>query len=276
MINKKHICLVLHCLRQTEAAPDVHPELSIPLSELEALILELKQQNFEFCLPQDAKNYSGKTCSFTFDDGYFNNQLFLKLAERYKIPFILFVSSYNIINKIPFIWDYMMNKKIQEWGFAKKDYRNIYSEIAKSDFQSLMTENHRPFTPEELLSFNQNTFAYLGLHTHSHQPLVGRFIDNAQFELEENRQFLKSYPKALLQDLALPNGLYDRKTLNILRGSCSRSYTIRGGGFSPDSNIISRISLINSTYGGKLITQIEKSFSVKRKLLRIIESLKNG
>ncbi len=269
----QHICLLFHSLREGGIAPAIHPELSVELSQVETLILQLKEEGFHFCLPWEGAGQK-KTCSITFDDGYFNNTLFLSLAEKYHIPFIIFVSTFNVVSQMPFIWDIMKLKGIDDWGFARKNYLDMYEQFKPHDFESLMQFSHRPFTSEELLSFSVNPNVYLGLHTHSHQPLVGDYVDHVDWELDTNLEYLKAFKNILPKDVALPNGMYTQETIKKLRRRFDRIYTIQGGGFSLGASIINRISLINPHFGGDLMLQITKSFSFKRKILRNLKNVK--
>ena len=89
----KNICLVIHCIRQKSSPePQIHRELFISRSDIENLIINLKEEGYCFKLPGNIGQSDGPVCSLTFDDGYFNNQDFLEVAEKYNIPFILFLT----------------------------------------------------------------------------------------------------------------------------------------------------------------------------------------
>ena len=60
------------------------------------LLCQLAEYKFLFCLPNATPPEAPKTCSFTFDDGYANNVQFLSLAEKHRLPFVLFVNSINM------------------------------------------------------------------------------------------------------------------------------------------------------------------------------------
>ncbi len=266
-INDKHICILLHSLRKCKEAPHIYPELSIHVDEVDELIGQLKQQGYKFVLPSEIKTKSSsieKTCSVTFDDGYFNNSYFLPIARKHNIPFVLFVSSYNIENQVPFIWDIMEVLGKKEWGFAMDHYQSIYEKLNKESYQKLMDQFYRPFTLDEILEFESDTHAYLGLHTHTHQPLIGKFVENIDAEIDKNLNFLSQFTKPLTRDFAFPNGLYNRTSLNKVKSRFDRIYTIHGGGNSADSQMVHRVSLLNPEFGGPMVDQIQKSFKLKR------------
>lgn len=267
------ICLLIHCLYNDDSPKIIsHPELFIHISEVEKLFDYLKNQGYKFCLPEDSGKIKGKTCSMTFDDGYFNNQLFLPLAEKYKIPFILFVNSLNILEQKPFIWDVDYQLRSSD-VILSRNYSESYKTLNIISSSSLMSNsNHKPFSIDEFREFSSNSFTYLGLHTHSHQILINKYHFNINQELELNSNFLSSYPSFLKKDLALPCGLVSKSVLSRLNTIYDRIYTIDGGSSNPSmyckKSKISRISLVNPLLNGDLLDQIVKSNTIKSKIKR--------
>ena len=154
------------------------------------------------------------------------------------------------------------------------NYRELYEKLSPGEIDLLKNENHRPFTMEELQAFALHPLAYLAPHTHTHQPIVGKYITNMDSELQENISFLNSFSSSLVDDFSLPCGLYTPSTEKILLERFQRIYTIDGGGFSPSDRVISRISLISPDMGGDLMAQIEKSFQWRPRLLRKIMNIR--
>jgi peptidoglycan/xylan/chitin deacetylase (PgdA/CDA1 family) len=272
---RKHLCLLIHCFQRSYSQNIIsHKELFIQLKDIEKMIRSLKQSGYKFVLPMEIQETNGPTCSITFDDGYFNNSYFLELAEKYSVPIILFLTSYNIINQKPFIWDIWEAKRNGKWRMSFFNYRELYAEQNPEEKYLLQNENHRPFTMEELKSFSSHPLVYLAPHTHTHQPIVGKYINNIESEIEENISFLKSFSSPLLNDFSLPSGLYTKLTKKVLLERFQRIYTIDGGGFSPLDRFINRISLVNPDVGGDLMSQIEKSFHWKSKSIRKITNMR--
>jgi hypothetical protein len=269
----KKICLLIHCLYNNDSPKIIsHPELFIHTSEVEKLFEYLKNQGYKFCLPEDSGKIEGKTCSMTFDDGYFNNQLFLPIAEKYKIPFILFVNSLNILEQKPFIWDVDYQTSSRD-VILSRNYSESYKTLNTIHSSSLMSNsNHKPFSIDEFTEFSSNSFTFLGLHTHSHQILINKYHLNIYQDLELNSIFLSNYPSFLKKDLALPCGLVSKSILNRLNTLYDRIYTIDGGSSDPSVNrkksTISRISLVNPLLNGDLVDQIVKSNTIKSKMRR--------
>lgn len=274
---EKHICLLIHCLKKDfNEKVLVHEELFIHLKDIEDMLNALAKAGYKFTLPMKVERKDVPTCSLTFDDGYFNNSYFLDLADKYAVPFVLFVTSFNIRSQIPFLWDVWEATRSDKLHLSHIDYREFYEHLeANRERQEglMLNDNHRPFNDRELGAFACHPFAHLALHTHTHQPLIGKYTRDMHATLEENVSYLKNFMNPLLTDLSLPCGLYTNSTLKILLKRFKRIYTINGGGFSASDRVINRISLVNPIVGGDLMTQIKKSFKwtsiARRKIVNI-------
>lgn len=245
-----------------------HKELFINLSDVDALVRSLKEDGYRFNLPGSATKEDGPVCSLTFDDGYFNNHHFLEVAEKYGIPFILFIASYNVIHRLPFIWDIWEATRTSKLSTSAADYRKLYESLNRNERDLLYNESHRPFTQEELSAFAAHPLVHLAPHGHTHQPMVGKYLKGMDAEIDNNLTFLAKYKGTLNDDFSLPCGLSTGRVKKRLLTRFQRIYTIDGGGFLPDDRVISRISLVNPDYGGPLKEQIRQSFGLKRRLVR--------
>jgi peptidoglycan/xylan/chitin deacetylase (PgdA/CDA1 family) len=265
----KNLCLVIHCIRDNIAPePVAHKELFIHLSDIDALIRSLKEDGYRFNLPGRVAKSDGPVCSLTFDDGYYNNSNFLETAEKHGVPFILFLTSYNVIHQIPFIWDIWEASRTEKLPISSVDYQKLYESLNGNEKDFLYNDSHRPFTPEELEAFAAHPLVHLAPHGHTHQPMVGKYLKRIDAEIDNNLTFLAKYENTLKEDFSLPCGLYTRYVKKRLLKRFERIYTIDGGDFSPGERVIHRISLINPDFGGPLREQIKRTFSIKSQLIR--------
>ncbi len=219
-----------------------------------------------FKLPHQISSKQSNFCSVTFDDGYANNRFFIDIADKFNIPFIVFLSSYNIIDQVPFLWDLHQKHKLVPPNETGLSYKELYAKIDSKSKDVLMNEAHRPLTLAELTLMAKNKWAHFGLHTHHHQPLTQKFLDLIPQEIEQNIDFLSQFEKSLLKDFSLPCGMFSKAIIKKMLNFFDRIYTIEGGYFIPGSKIIHRISLVNPEVGGSLIEQIERSFKIKNKI----------
>jgi peptidoglycan/xylan/chitin deacetylase (PgdA/CDA1 family) len=264
-----NICLCLHCIgHDADPEPKAHRELFLRPEEVDALFASLRSEGYRFALPGDATEKSSPVCSVTFDDGYYNNRHFLATAERYHIPFILFVTSYNVLHRIPFMWDVWESTRTGRWPISSANYRKLYESIGPGERALLSNDTHRPFTAEELGAFAAHPLVHLAPHGHTHQPMVGRYLKGMDGEIDDNLAFLSQYGNTLLEDFSLPCGFYTGYLKRRLLDRFRRIYTIDGGGFYATEGIIHRIPIISPEYGGDPRDQIRRSFGAKARLLR--------
>ena len=276
-VRPVHLCLVAHCLSTpVSEKPQAHPELFLQGQDLSDLLDELANDGFRFVLPTEPDAAGQNTCSVTFDDGYANNAMFLPIAERFGVPFVLFVASLNIAQQLPFLWDAKSVAGEKGWRHWSDDYREAYRGLADDVVQRLLgDDNHRPFTMTEFETFAAHPLTHLALHTHSHQPPVGRFLSGVAREIEENQQFLRPFPRTLLRDLALPCGLYTPWTgRRILATGVDRIYTCDGGGAQHGGPIIHRISLVSPSVRGSLMTQVRRALAWQVRLRRQVANFR--
>ncbi len=258
----KNICLLFHCIADdSEPVRGPHPELFIKKNDLRKMIEELLSRGYAFSLPWKMR-LDKPNCVVTFDDGYFNNTKFLDLSKEYGIPFILFLNSYNIIEGKPFIWDIWEENLKSVFPYARIKTKELYAKYGHEKYyDSINSDSRRPFTLTELRDFAGQDNIHLGLHTHTHQPLVSRFAEEWEAEIQQNKQFFTDHGLDFVNELSLPTGIYTRDAITWTRDRFQRIYTINGGTFSSGAQIIDRISLISCKMGGSLIEQIDRSIA---------------
>lgn len=271
----KNLCLVIHCLRdKSSPEPIVHRELFIPLADVQELLIYLKAEGYCFKLPGDIGRSSEPVCSLTFDDGYFNNSYFLETAEKNGVPFILFLTSYNVIHQVPFIWDIWEATRAERWPISSHNYQKHYEKLNDNEKDLLNNDSHRPFTQEELDTFAAHPLVHLAPHGHTHQPLVGEYLKGMDAEIDNCLAFLTRYGNALKEDFSLPCGFCTGRVKKRLLKRFKRIYIEDGGDFLPGGRIINRVSLINPSVGGPLREQIRRNFSIKTRLLRKVINIR--
>jgi len=274
---KKHLSLAFHCLKKNHSIQTPYnPELFITVSELESLIKELLSRGYSFDLIRNLKEDVHPTCSISFDDGYYNNYLFQPLAEKYNIPFIVFISAYNIRNGSFYLWDLMSSNNHSTWNWKGQSYIDLYkdqNDIMLKDPN--LNDLYRPMTPDELRSFSDHSKTFLGNHTFSHTPLIKNQLDRA-LDIEACSSFLADYPNVLRDELALPCGLLSGRGKEFASQGIKRIYTINGGLNLVSDPIINRISLEGPSVRGPLIGQIERATNpihlLKRKIFTFVHS----
>ncbi|MCG9875823.1 MAG: polysaccharide deacetylase family protein [Leptospiraceae bacterium] len=260
-----NLCLTLHCLFDEEGEkPLVNKELFISIQYLKKFLTSLQEKEYKFCLPENVK-IGQKNCIITFDDGYYNNALFQKIAHEFNLPFIIFLVGYNILNGQPFIWDRVAydQSNLQYWNM---DYQKIYENIEQSSF---LSENvvHRPFTLEEINKLGEDKNVYFGYHGFYHQPFTFKSTKYFEREFQKSKEFMDLIHKKL-NHFAFPNGLYTKKAKKIALNNYDYLFTINPGNFRSNDRVINRYSLINPDYYTDFIDQIHRANYLHKKIIR--------
>ncbi len=235
-----NLCLTFHCLYENKTgSPVVNQELFIHIDAIRKFCIFLKENEYNFCLPENALK-GKKNCIVTFDDGYFNNSYFLKIAEELEIPFIIFLAGYNIENQMPFLWDLdaVSEKKSNYW---KSDYSYTYNRLEKYK-DKLLNDYHRPFSLQEISSLGKSNFVHFGYHGYYHQPFTffgEKFIER---EVVKSEEFMKKLNVKTINHFAFPNGLSSFYSKWKVKSKYDFIYTIDPGGFSIGSKFINRFS----------------------------------
>jgi peptidoglycan/xylan/chitin deacetylase (PgdA/CDA1 family) len=263
----RNLCLLFHCIKNDcNDYAQANPSLYISLKEIEDLLQALINKGYNFSLP--GKGNESSACSITFDDGYSNNRLFLPLAKKYKVPFLLFLSSYYSQNQVPYIWDLMEFHKKDSWSFYKDDYYKSLNTLSLEQKNSLMDEAHRPLTTEEIKKLDLEEEFFLASHTHTHQPFFGSFEENSENEINQNISYLEQFDSFISTEFSFPCGISSRSKRKELLSKFKRIYTVDGGSYKQEDRVINRISLTSPRYSGPLLQQIENQLKLSYKFKR--------
>jgi len=267
-----NLCLTFHCLYNKGLEnPLVNQELFISSEDIKKLCINLKSKGYNFCLPETTiKNQ--RNCIITFDDGYYNNFYFLEIAEELKIPFIIFLSGYNIETNSPFLWDTIpySNINLKYWN---TDYSVSYNKVKESQIK-LKYSIHRPFSIQELNSIGNRDYLNFGYHGYYHQPFTYFGENFITRELNESDKFMNKIMHNKINHFAFPNGLYSFYSKWKIKSKYDFIYTIQSGEFSNKSKFINRFSLLNPDIYGSLEGQILKANRISRRIIRKIHTLK--
>lgn len=275
-MKKEHLCLAFHAMREDIATPEINSNLFISVSEMDHLMGRLQGLGYKFVLPEERDKFD-KTCSVTFDDGYANNALFLKIAEKYSIPFVVFLSGINIEKGLPFLWDLKESEKNNHWSWKKDDYERQYLLVQTSTIDKLRSSEHyRPFTLKELTDLSKSSLFFISNHTFSHTPFSSSYSRNFKQEIDFCKEYFKNFKNYLSEDIALPCGLFTLGWMEELKKNFKRIYTINEGVSKIEGQVIHRVSLESPLVAGDLLAQIEKSMKPKRYLKKKLSMLRHS
>ncbi len=256
--------------------PLVNKALSISESEFEDLIIRLLKAGFLFSeLGDNTQQSTQPKCYITFDDGYRNSLNFLKLAEKYHIPFTYFLTGFNILNEIPFIWDIYEYYKLGPLShFAS--FSHAYDKIRLQDMRPLLKQSHKPLSLNDLEFLDKHELVSFANHGFTHQSYVSGYESFIREEVNKGEDFLRRYKSYKNSEFALPSGLHTKSAIKDLSCSYRRIYTIQGGYSDLSKSLVNRISLVNPKFNIDLMGQIKRSLLKKSKAKRTVSNLINS
>jgi peptidoglycan/xylan/chitin deacetylase (PgdA/CDA1 family) len=258
------LCLCFHCL--CESYDDISSdsgELFVSLEDLRGLIEQFLARGYTF---SDLEDQADNTVSITFDDGYANNQLFTKLAEEYKIPFVVFVSAYYTQTGEGFPWMKTEGQSYDE--MYRFNYYSHHSARGQSAAITPDTSQERPMTYDELAAMNSSNLMEIGCHGYYHQPLSKEYEEYTEPERSQSMAVFGDHLGVKPRYYALANGMYTGRVVRELLQNFSKVLTIDGTAYRPKDKVVHRLSLTSPNASAPLMDQVDKSMRFLRQVKR--------
>ena len=219
----------------------------ILISDLEEIIVSLISKGYIFKKFSELNGTRKEIC-ITFDDGYANNLLLRDLAQKYKIPFTIFVCGRFIEEVKMYWWDIQYNIGPVTKPFKiKKNYsaESLWNNYSAQKSDSLISQINRPLTIDELVSLSKDSFFEIGCHTYSHT--IANRINAASFvkDVERSIAFIENVTGKRPRCFAFPDGDYvqDKLVVNFVKSQFDFVAVVNQKiGFNRDG-FISRIML---------------------------------
>jgi peptidoglycan/xylan/chitin deacetylase (PgdA/CDA1 family) len=164
----------------------------------------------------------GKYAMITFDDGYFNNTLALKVLEEFQVPAAFFISSGHVLQNKAFWWD-AFSRGLSRHGACHRTQRTAIDQTktwTSEQVEVFLRERYggqvlcphsdldRPFTPAELRDFARHPWVHLGNHTSDHAILTNCTAQEVSRQVRECQAALTSITGQAPVAIAYPNGNY--------------------------------------------------------------------
>lgn len=165
----------------------------------------------------------------TFDDGYFNSMPALEITNKYKIPGIYFLTTSNIIENKSYWWDivykyrHKQGNSLEAIGKEQSFLKGFkHPEIEKYIIQNFgiksfepWSDIDRPFSPDEVRYVSESPFSTIGNHTHNHAILTNYEEEGIKEEIMNSNKILFELTGKLPNDIAFPNGNYNKQILEL-------------------------------------------------------------
>lgn len=180
----------------------LYPGQAITKSDFYKFINYFKDVGYTFISPFDLLNGlkpNNRYMLITFDDGYYNNSLIIPILRTLKIPAIIFISTNFCKLQKCYWWDVFyrerikhgcpMNKIVKDARFLQKNRNHSWIEKylrVKFGDDCLKSTNdiNRPFNIDELEYISNESFIFLGNHTHDHVYLKNCSYRDIMFQIE--------------------------------------------------------------------------------------------
>jgi peptidoglycan/xylan/chitin deacetylase (PgdA/CDA1 family) len=247
--------------------PDREQELFVSLADLETMIEELKRRGFSFG-PLD--HPGPKTATITFDDGYYNNVQFEKLARSHNVPYLVFVSAYYCLTGNVYPWFQEQGPGYS--GVRFSDYYEYFADGQNSQSPMVADDLIRPMTFDELSSLNGSELAEIGCHGYYHQPLSEEFEQYLGQERDLAMECLQDGLGIKPRYFSLANGAYTKRVMSELLETFDRVFTIEGRPYRRNAEVVHRITLLNPLTAGPLVNQIDRHLKPLRQMRRAVRS----
>jgi peptidoglycan/xylan/chitin deacetylase (PgdA/CDA1 family) len=265
------LCLCLHCLCESyDSLPTSGQELFISIPDLRELIKQLQDRGYQFTPIDDGGD---QTVTITFDDGYYNNRLFVELATEYSIPFILFVSAFYLSSGTGFPWLDITGQSYDQ--MHEFDYYAYFGANAGTAGIPEPDASVRPMTFSELQTLANSCQMEVGCHGYYHQPLSSRFENRLAQERDTSMAILRGSLNVSPRYFSLANGQYSKNVMRQLLNSYDKVFTIDGRPVRSNGRVVHRMSLVNPALGGPLIGQIDSALAPARRIKRALKTTRN-
>ena len=198
--------LMLHRVVEHRSNDPAQRELEVTPEFLEQTILDYRQTGYIFIKIDELPIFnfqfsifnSSRFVCLTFDDGYQDNHdIAYPLLKRLEVPFVIYVTTGFIDNRLP-MWWYLG----EQLGISS----------------------------ESLKTLDASPLCTIGAHTVSHPRLDTLSLDDQQKEIAQSHQELEALLGHPVHHFSYPHGAYNADTLTIVKQQSIRTALCAWGG----------------------------------------------
>ena len=158
----------------------------------------------------------------TVDDGWKNNRLNIaQIAEKYKVPVAIFVSTEPVEKGGAYWWSYIkkataanaIRQNVEDLKKLENEERVRIVEAIKIQFPI----EREALTIEEVKEIASGKMVTIGSHTVTHPILTTCSDERVAFEINTSKQVLESWLSKPVQYFAYPNGNFTDREISLLK-----------------------------------------------------------
>lgn len=228
---------------RTSASQD--PGLTVSIDQFERCVDHFLEAGYSFVATEKearrAAERGDPSVMITFDDGYANTRLAFECLAARDLEAVLFVCPYYAETGTAFWWDVLWREGLtggtsvdairQEQGrLGRLPWKEVHHRLEATFGPGAMrprTEEHRPYTKDELRALAETGLVVLANHTVHHQVLVGMSADDVRNEVEGGGVWVRELTGAECEWLAYPDGAVDRAVAQMVgQLGVARAFTV--------------------------------------------------
>ena len=161
---------------------------------------------------------------FTVDDGWKENkENIVAVAEKYKIPVTIFITTSPVETGDSYWWTYIQkafDKKLTNLSVgALKLVPNDKRIQELEKIKPFVPQNRDALTVEEVNAISQSPFITIGSHTVTHPILTMCNDEKSAYEIVVSKKTLENWTKKPIHFFAYPNGNYAQREINTLNSN---------------------------------------------------------
>jgi len=161
---------------------------------------------------------------FTVDDGWKENkENIVAVAESYKIPVTIFVTTSPVETGESYWWSYIQkafdkkltNHSVGALKLVSNEQRMQELELIKPN----VPNDRDALTIEEVKTISQSPYITIGSHTVTHPILTMCNDETSKYEIVESKKTLENWTNKSVHFFAYPNGNYTQREINVLKSN---------------------------------------------------------
>jgi peptidoglycan/xylan/chitin deacetylase (PgdA/CDA1 family) len=235
--NNRLLIFCFHGLFETTKQKELNhidPQNNMTVDQFSEFIEYFLHHKYKFISPEDLltglqKNH--RYAMITFDDGYYNNMLAVKILNKFNIPAVIFITTRNLMENNSFWWDIIYKFRLKQ-GASITAIQNEQRSLKNFKYQYIdeyilknfgaesfkpWSDIDRPLNQSEIQALTGNPLISFGNHSHNHAILANYNKYEISQELLESNKILHNLTGKIPLTIAFPNGSYNNIVLEVTR-----------------------------------------------------------
>jgi peptidoglycan/xylan/chitin deacetylase (PgdA/CDA1 family) len=173
---------------------------------------------------QNKKSIPPSSVVFTVDDGWKENkENIVAVAEAYKIPVTIFISTSPVETGEPYWWTYIQKAFDQKLtNYSVGDLKKVPNEKRLQELERIktkLTNSRDALTINDVKNIARSTYIKIGSHTVTHPILTMCNHNESKYEITVSQKTLENWTNKRVNYFAYPNGNYSEREISLLKSN---------------------------------------------------------